>query len=424
MCQDPDAPLSKDTLLELLDFTQKFDPSLRSSMQLEEAITYLLEHLRSANIPSLDMSCCAHTLGQYHSEMALACLTKIIISGQLDANPHLTTRLAEAMPDIRAWIAYTYLDWIVNGRFIGRENKDRVEGFRSVVPFIDAACRMPHLREALVGNAHDRKGIHLLLSFCWQMESEPWFEEADAAGHFPFISASSPIWTLLRSTIHEKLITGEVIDTSNQLGFSPFRHLDDDAKAALRRLDDSASLPLPALAGHIGVLSALAHDWPSGLLWQHSIGKVTRVLGEITSVPYRAETAEEVGRCIEPCLFYLCQCLKQSDGRSFVAEVLHSGILPALVRAAQWIPPEHEAFLFLLRTMAIISSYTIYPSIFGPYITSLARDNIPTRGDQPLDSILTGTEIILAKTLRLESAVVNLECENASPTTCSTLNEF
>ncbi|KAJ7168522.1 hypothetical protein C8R46DRAFT_236174 [Mycena filopes] len=419
MCRDPNAHLTKDTLLKLFDFTQKLDPSALSYTALDAAITHCLEYLRSVDVPLPHMSCCAHTLGQYHSEMALAGITKIIASGQLELNPHLTARLSDAMPEIRAWWLYTLEQWLFHGCFIGRENKDRVEGFRSLVPFFDAASRDPDLREAMIETEEERDRIHILLSFCWQMESEDWFEEDAAAGHFPFTSASSPLWTLMRSYIKDGKIT---IENPTPLRLSPFRDPDDDAKAALHRLEDSATTPLPALAGHIGMLSALALEYPNGLVWQHSIGKVTRLLRDITSVPYRAETAMEVEKCIYPCLFYLSLSISHSDGRTLIAEALHLDIIPSLVRASQWITPEHPGFLEALFGIAArILMYTIYPSIFWPFLASvdkLSTDAIWQDMDPVLQSVFTLATYWIEDSLALVSPDANLtwQCENCSQT--------
>ncbi|KAJ7158504.1 hypothetical protein C8R46DRAFT_1109375 [Mycena filopes] len=423
MCRNPNARLTKNTLLELLDFTQKLDPSALSYSEIDAAITHSLEYLRASDVPSFHLSCCAHTLGQYHSEMAFACLAKIITSGQLDLDPRLTTRLSNAVPDIYAWLYYTFTEWLFRGRFIGRENKDRIEGFRSLVPFLDAAFRLGDLRKAMLEDPKQRRQLEIFLYFCWQMESEDWFDEEAAAGHFPFISASSPYWTLMRSYIEEGRPLPHHEKANTSMGITPYRDFDDEAKIALRRLEDAASLPLPALAGHIGILNAITLIYPRGLLWQHSIGKVTRLLGDITSVPYSTKTASAVEQCIFPCLFYLFRSLKESDGRSFVAEALHSDLLPALVRASQWITLEDgdmledgNSLFFLVGIMSIVSTYCVYPSVYGPFMASLAKLNLKP-GHHPIYSMIRATEMMILNSLSLpESREINLECKNCKKT--------
>ncbi|KAJ6532099.1 hypothetical protein B0H19DRAFT_1273248 [Mycena capillaripes] len=313
--------------MNLVDFAKGFTPSTLSPTGIDEAITYSLEYLRSANIPAPELSCCANTLGQYHSEMALIIFlyAVTIVSGKLESNSRLTARIVEAWPEIHKWLLYTFSDWIVRGKFIGRQKVDRIEGFRSIIPFLDAVCRVPDLREMVLRTAYDRQAIFTVLSFCWQMESEDWFVNP---WKDDYTSAAGPLVMLTQADFDggKPIPDDPTHDFFTMAAIATNLDPEGIARMTLGRLKDTASLPLGNMAPHIGILSTLGRQpsYSSALFAQHSLQDVIRILVDLTSAPYNPETAQEVEACIRPCLIYVLQSLLLGSNGSLAAEALRT----------------------------------------------------------------------------------------------------
>ncbi|KAJ6507848.1 hypothetical protein C8R47DRAFT_1315295, partial [Mycena vitilis] len=151
------------------------------------------------------------------------------------------------------------------------------------------------------------------------------------------------------------------------------------------RLKDIASLPLPALASHIAMLTVLGREpaYPPALFAHHSFQSVIQILESLTSDAHNPTTAEQVAACIQPCLMYLAQSIQAADGCSFVAEALRSDILAVLFRSSEWIAPDHPGHIYLAAVLHLISVYTIYPSVFVPFMGVLSK--APDDNEDPKD---------------------------------------
>ncbi|KAJ7679095.1 hypothetical protein DFH06DRAFT_1165675 [Mycena polygramma] len=338
--------------------------------------------------------------------MALACLAKIVASNQFEYSPYFADRIAEAWPEIRAWLHYTFTDWISSGKFIGRQKEDRIHGYRGIIPFIEALCRVPDLRQLLLRTPSERQNLFLVLSFCWQMESEDWFVMPQS--YAPFTSAATPLAMLAEAFFHsvkqddlnEFFIVLNLVAAGAKLDPSRI------AEMSMDHLKDTASLSLPALASHIGMLTVLGRErsYTLALFAQHSFQRVIQILDDLTSDAHNPTTAEEVAACIHPCLMYLAQSIQASDGCSFVAEALRRDILAVLFRSSEWIAPDHPGCLYLAAVLHLISVYTIYPSVFLPFMEALGKApddtedpaDLPNQDTHPIQhqmevAILTGT---------------------------------
>jgi hypothetical protein len=333
-------------------------------------------------------------------------------SGQLESNSHSTTRLVNAWPDIRAWLLYTFRQWIVSGMFIGRQKQDRIEGFRSIIPFIDAVCRVPDLRELLLQTAYDRQNILLVLSFCWQMESEDWFEKSER--NFPFTSAASPLVTLVQACIEDGKPAEDFFVMFELIAARAKRDPCSVASMALDRLKD-ATLSLRTLAPQIGMLLILGREAPycTALLAQYSVQNVTRILVGLTSDAYDPAIAQEVESCIHWCLLYLFQSFHASDGCSLVAEALRTGVLPAIIRSSEWIAPDDRSYPYLMELFRVLSLYTIYPSVLWPFVASI-RDMTDRDKEinHPVQDELEGVRLLIAYRFLQCLPGLGLKCQN------------
>ncbi|KAJ7152318.1 hypothetical protein C8R43DRAFT_1127385 [Mycena crocata] len=109
--------------------------STLSFEEVDETVTFALQYFRAANISASEKGCCSHMLGQCHARFALDCLAKIINS-EHGRNPYFVSRFASAWPDIYKWLLYNFKDWIARGKFIGRQEDDRIQGYLSIIPFL------------------------------------------------------------------------------------------------------------------------------------------------------------------------------------------------------------------------------------------------------------------------------------------------
>ncbi|KAJ7679084.1 hypothetical protein DFH06DRAFT_1165655 [Mycena polygramma] len=417
VCQDPNARLTGDTLTALVDFIREFTPSTLSAPEIDDAITHSLQYLRSVDIPARELSCCAHTLGQYHSEAALKCLIKVMASDQFKYNPYLVTRLVQAWPEIRAWLQYTFTNRITFGMFIDRQKQDRIEGYRSIIPFLQVVCRIPDLRELLLRTPSERQNMFLVLSFCWRMESEGWFELQE--DYAQFTSAAIPLATLAQAHIDGKKSEDDFFPVLQLVAARAKLDPAKVASIALDRVKDPTSVPLSTLAAHIAMIRILgmSPSYSPALLAQNSIQNMIRILDELTSRDYDPTTAQEVEACIRPCLRYLSRSLVCSDGCSFVAQALHTGILPALMRSSKWLLPESDGHVYLQTVLEVISVYAIYPSVFwsfGPTLKAFAKteEEAIKQLDPTIQKDLMTMTAVITYRLAMLLPSANLNCEN------------
>ncbi|KAJ6507859.1 hypothetical protein C8R47DRAFT_1099747 [Mycena vitilis] len=337
-------------------------------------------------------------------------------SDQFQHNPYLVTRLVEAWPQIRAWLQYTFTNWITFGMFIDRQKLDRIEGYRSIIPFLQVVSRVPELRELLLRTPSERQNMFLVLSFCWRMESEGWFELQE--DYAQFTSAAIPLATLAQAHI----------DGENSEDF--FRVLQlvaarakldpaNVASIALERVKDPTSVPPSTLAAHIAMIRILgmSPSYSPALLAQNSIQSILRILNELTSREYDPATAQEVVACIGPCLRYLSQSLVCSDGCSFVAHALQTGILPVLMRSSKWLSPDTDEHVYLQTVLEVISVYTIYPSVLWPFVAALrpmakTEDKLLEQIEPAILGDLTMTSGVITYRLAMGLPSAQLKCEN------------
>ncbi|KAJ7740197.1 hypothetical protein DFH07DRAFT_839184 [Mycena maculata] len=305
ICQDPNARLTKDTLMNLAEFFKNLDPVSST----DDDLTFLLQYLKSDDIPSTDEVCCAHTLGQYHAMFALHSLASILKGGHPD-DPVPVQRIVQSWQDIKKWIQYSYTDWILRRKFIGQQKQDRVQGFNSIIPFLTAATQIPELRDLMFSHPGEDRLLEIL-AFCWSIEGEAWFMETDNRFIEPQ-TAARPLSTLFENE-GLKQLKGTSVEVHGVLcgiaGWNPT----DIARNALTLLV-KPSIALSHRHTHLQMLILLdiIPKFSDALLAQHSIRHVTRTLSDLASRAYNSDSSEEVAKCIVSCITYLARSITKS----------------------------------------------------------------------------------------------------------------
>ncbi|KAJ7704990.1 hypothetical protein B0H17DRAFT_1193478 [Mycena rosella] len=156
-------------------------PELYQSAYGKVLVTFLLLYLRAGDIPAQAETCCMHTLCQFHMQLALSALMKILQKGWF------IEHFMWAWGDIKKWIEYMFREWVKSGMFIGQQSWDHVNGFNMIVPFLGAAVRIPKFTMLLL--TQPRKiMIFSMLTFCWSIEADKWFVAEPI--HDPAITAA------------------------------------------------------------------------------------------------------------------------------------------------------------------------------------------------------------------------------------------
>ncbi|KAJ7675124.1 hypothetical protein B0H17DRAFT_1207867 [Mycena rosella] len=357
---DPNARLTKDTLGNLLEFFKNLDPASST----DEDLTFLLQYLKSSDVPEHEATCCAHSLGQFHAYGALNSLARIL---QDSPSPRPVERM-----------------------FIGRQNQDRIQGYNTILPFLCIVSRIPEFVDLLLA-PRSRDTILGILAFCWNIEADEWFMKEDT--YQPIMTAAYPFTGLALSHIMMKSrplpentlpfhpdnlasLAGLEIQEPLKIIFNTMdRKPADIAQMALARLRNPA--PLGVLAAHLEMISILSvlQGCTDALLAQHSIRHVTRILSDLTKRPYDADDAPQMTECISLCLQYLVHYIPTKEGFSGARMAILAGVLPALLRSEPWLSPgdkylgyEHTVTLF--DTLAL---YMIYPSVMRPFLVSTRK---------------------------------------------------
>jgi hypothetical protein len=249
------------------------------------------------------------------------------------------------------------------------------------------------------------------------MESEGWFEMPQS--HSPFTSAAAPLATLLQAHLDGKKSKDDFFIVFQLVAASAKLDPPRVASMALGRVKDPASIPLATLAAHIGMIRilGLSSSYSPALLARNSIQDIIRILDELTSGEYDPTTAQEVQACIYPCLRYLSQSFVCSDGCSFVAQALHTGILPPLIRSSKWMLPDSEGHVALWTVLEVVSVYTIYPSVLWPFVAAIQAmagmgANFFNQIDPTIEKELITTCGIITHRLAMWLPSVTLKCKN------------
>ncbi|KAJ7456723.1 hypothetical protein B0H11DRAFT_2065091 [Mycena galericulata] len=396
--KDPNARLTQDTLKKVVELFNNLKSNPKSST--DKDLTFLLQYLKSADIPPRDVSCCAHTLGLSHAQFSLYSLALILRASQTEIRPpipHPVQRVVQSWPEIEKWIQYVFTDWIFRGKFLGQQEEDRARGFNAIIPFLMVASRVPELRELLLARGPNQMTTLLTLVGCWSIEAEEWFMKNK--GYALHHSAAPPLSTLFGDYLENEPAIRDAIDAvfnAPEIQSAPalvdfFRAFEMMGKVSRRSHADIArtaltllrnpSLPLHVLHAHLRMLNLIATvtEYCDALLAQHSIRHVTRTLSELTSRPYDYDTAPEVAQCIASCVRYLTTYIPKKDGFHHVREALQAGLLPAILRWGRpYISQQHDDHSkdkthAKLKLLHMVSLYIVYPSVLRPFLASARK---------------------------------------------------
>ncbi|KAJ7704986.1 hypothetical protein B0H17DRAFT_698054 [Mycena rosella] len=430
-CQEDPTARLKDTLLTLVESNQKMDPASAT----EADLTYLLQYLKSADIPADEETSCAHTVAQFQAQTALDFLTRI-----LESNPSSLTvrRIIQAWPDIDKWIDYTFHEWVRGGKFTARKNWGRVNGFNTIIPFLAAVAKVPEVADLLVADSR-RTSIFEILAFCWNIEADEWFVKEKR--YDPSITAAYPFCALAMTRVHFTLDllfreepSADTIMSFPGLDFMKIfesvrdglgRTSADTARTAIALLASNNRVPLRTLDAHIDILGTLdpIAGCTDALPAQHCVRHMTRVLSDLMQKPYDADCAPQMTRCISMCIHYLVQNVPTKDGYSNARMAVLAGVLPALLRSQSWLAPGGSGgYENAVKLFQLIGLYIVYPSVLRPLLVAARKiDELgivdPT---QPFGQLYNNLMHLVADRLALVRPVddrhidLSVKCNNAT----------
>ncbi|KAJ7203628.1 hypothetical protein GGX14DRAFT_461657 [Mycena pura] len=345
----------------------------------DDDLTFVLQYLKEADIPALEETCCAHTLGAFHAHAALDCLAVFLHRSE----PRPVQRVVQAWPDIDAWITYIGAQWIVRGKFIGNQDTDRVTGFNGIIFFLTHATRIPELVALMLADPTGRNTMFAIIMLCWTIEADEWFVKnemytADRTAAMPFASLAFARMTSGRGG----LPVGEDLELDFLEIFEMIRSVhgrtpSDTAQTALTLLRRAGRDDLIAVCAHLAVLSMVffTSGTADALRAQHSVRDVTRLLAELSQRPYDAATAPLMTQCIEGCMALLTTILPMNEGFGNMRIAVQAGILPALLRCKPWLTPGDSAFGYEYATKILewVALYIVYPSVLRPVLVATRK---------------------------------------------------
>ncbi|KAJ7203622.1 hypothetical protein GGX14DRAFT_651838 [Mycena pura] len=377
ICQDPNARLTKATLVHLMDFKNELMAD-KLGASTDDDLTFVLQYLKEADIPTAEEAFCAHALGAFHAHAALDCLAVFLHR----FGPGPVQRVVQAWPDIEAWMTYICAQWIVRGKFIDShwQDTDHVSGFNGIILCLTQATRIPELVALML--ADPRNTMFVITMFCWIIEADEWFMKnemyiADITAAMPFASLA-----FARITSGRGVPVGEAPGLDSLKIFEMVRSLQgrtpaDTAQTALTLLRRADRDDLTAVCAHLAVLSAIfrTSGTADALRAQHSVRDVTRLLAELSQRPYDAATPPSMTHCISACMAVLAMILPRNEGFGNMRMAVQAGILPALLRCKPWLTPEDSPFGYenAKEILEWVTLYIVYPSVLRPVLVATRK---------------------------------------------------
>nr|GAT43442.1 predicted protein [Mycena chlorophos] len=380
-CTDPNARLSNASLEELFKQSQDgtLDPLSLSPEDIDAKVTYCLQYLQAADVPLLKNGCCTHTMGHMHARFALDILANLAYVLRPASDSPFVVRIVESWPGIWAWLEYAFRHWLVKPILdVGGHSKDSVSGrfftFSTVVSAMRSFVKLPPICDLLL--ADDRRtATYVMLGSCWLFEGEQDYKEGLRNDHL--LSAAEP---LLDLTTYKPGPPPDLF--FNCLMSNDAQH---SAPVALDHLAWYLNTPTPwsppaifMLDYHLRMVGTMiiAHQYADAILAQHAVRSVTRILVALTSTTYDETTATGIAQAIASALAFLSTAFPSTDGYAWVTHAIQIGLLPAMLRAQQWmgdLPEDRDAAESIKMLLRTFSLYTPFASVLRPLVLSLSH---------------------------------------------------
>ncbi|KAJ7057015.1 hypothetical protein C8F01DRAFT_1256952 [Mycena amicta] len=433
-CSCTDSRLTNSSLDELLKQKNELDPQQLSPDELDAKVTYCLQYLLASDVPPREKGRCTHVMGHIHANFALSMLAKISYILRPAVDSSFVTRLVEAWPGIWKWLEYTFQNWIVRPMFFVSENETgRYNAIIMVVSSLRSFFKLPPICDLLLAE-DGGKPAYIILGSCWLFENEEDYKKASEDDRL--LSAAEPLLDLatFKPGPPPEMFFGCILSSGSQDTRQP-------ARVALDHLAWYLETPVPwsppalfLLDYHLRMACTMtiARQYLHALLAEHSVRTVTRILVALTSTPYDELTATGTAQAITSALTFLEATLPDTDGFAWTTHSVQIGLLPAILRAQEWIadlPEDREASSAMVGLLRLLSLYTLYPSLLRPLVRSVRRSrelNLPDnlKDNETARAVYQELEELVNERSTLSETDIEMRCHNSSCRKIDTHNNF